>query len=134
MYKFLLLMPITEKERQKTISHAEKLLEIVNNSTSAEGIEKQVYHKEGINFFDKKEQELIVKSLNRLSSYHLHILPTGELETALIDFGVKYQKKNKWIVSAIDTISKIEKFESTSMLYQFLDKVVNGLGTSINTN
>lgn len=144
--QFLRLMPITEREQQKFESHATKLREIINNSVPQKGIEKerlkaiqkekrnQVYHREGIYFFDKKEQKLIINSLNELSSFHLHILPTGELETILIDFGIKYQEKSKWIISAIDIISKIEKFESTSMLYQFLDKVVNGLGASINTN
>ena len=63
-----------------------------------------------------------------LSSFHLHILQTGELETLLEHYGLDYQEKNKWIVNAINRISqlKTEDIDEESFVYTFLHKIVNG--------
>lgn len=140
LYSFLALMPMQDKERQRLQNYAVQLRDIVNNSINTNGLDEDaikaaqkakrddVYHKIGVSFFDETKQKLILKTLDVLSSFHLHILQSGELETILQDYGVVYQEKNKWVVSAINKIAEMQKedFEPTSTLYQFLDKIVNG--------
>lgn len=93
--------------------------------TEAEA-DELVYHKQGIRYFDEKYRENIKCALEKLSSFHLHILETGELETVLEDFGVRYQEKNKWIVEAINKIAELKKEDiaKDSMVYRFLYKIV----------
>ena len=85
-YKFLSFMPIEEKEKQRIKSYAEKLREIVDKTVNvdnltdekAEELKKEkrndVYHKQGIRFFDDNLQTKIRETLNFLSKNHLHIL------------------------------------------------------------
>ena len=138
LHSFLALMPIQEKERQQIQNYAVQLRDMVNNSINTDGLDAEaikatqkakrddVYHKSGVAFFDETTRNLIIKTLDRMSCFHLHILQTGELETILQDYGVVHQEKNKWVVSAINKIAnmKKEEFETTSKLYQFLDKIV----------
>lgn len=140
LYSFLALMPMEEKERQRIQNYAAQLRDIINNSINTDGLDDdaikaaqeskrdEVYHKIGVGFFDETKRKLILKTLDKLSSFHLHILQTGELETILQDYGVAYQAKNKWVVNAINKIAEMQKedFKPTSTLYQFLDRIVNG--------
>ena len=140
LYSFLKLMPIEEKERQRIQNHASQLRELVNNSINTAGMNEdqikstqknkrdEVYHKMGIRFFDETKRNQIIKCLDMLSSFHLHILQTGKLETLLEHYGLDYQEKNKWIVNAINRISqlKTEDIDEESFVYTFLHKIVNG--------
>lgn len=128
-----------DKERQRMQNYAVQLRDIVNNSISTDGLDEDaikiaqkakrddVYHKIGVSFFDEPKRSLILKTLDMLSSFHLHIIQSGELETILQDYGVPYQDKNKWVVSAINKIAEMPKedFKPTSTLYQFLDRIMN---------
>ena len=135
--RFLSLMDIPSKERQKMIQYANNLRELVNNSVEVSGLNEEeakriqksrrdeVYHKLGINFFDESIQKHLLTAIERFRENHLHILKTGELETLLVDYGVPYQDKNKWIVAAINKIAEIQKEDipSDSYLFKFLSSV-----------
>ena len=58
----------------------------------------EVYHKSGLRFFSSEEQKRIRETFLQLSSHHLHIIETGELETVLEEFNFPYAEKNKWII------------------------------------
>ncbi len=133
------LMPIEEKEKQRFIDYAVKLRQQVDNSVEVDGLpEKEaeskkkakrddVYHSQGVSFFTDI-QERILKTLDQFSAYHLHILPSGELETVLVPYGLPYDEdKKKWIS---DAINKIETLNQTDIhpdsdLYKLLSDVVN---------
>ena len=139
-YKFLSIMPLGDKERQRIKNYAEKLRQMIDDSVETEGLSNddteskkkekrnEVYHKQGIRFFDKDvvNQEKIRNTLEKLSSMHLHILETGELETLLEDYDISYKEKNKWIIEAINKISSMEKsdIEKNSRMYNFIKKII----------
>ncbi len=137
-YRFLLLMPLDERERQRIQSYATKLREIVNDSVDTNGLTEEnvkeaqekkrneVYHKQGIRYFDELYKKQIEDAFEKLSSFHLHILESGELETLLEEFGVNYQEKKKWIVEAINKISELKASEinQKSLVYRFVSRIV----------
>ena len=137
-YKFLTLMPIEDKERQRIKDYAEKLREIVDDSVDVKGMSKEeaeetkkrkrneVYHEQGIRFFDDKLKSKIKKTFNCLSSHHLHILETGELETLLEEYGVSYKEKKLWVIDAINRIAKLsdKDIRPESTVYQFVYKII----------
>lgn len=85
----------------------------------------EVYHKQGVSFFDEGMQKHLLEAIEKLGGFHLHILKTGELETLLIEYGVPYQEKNKWIVAAINRIEELkpEEISKKSNLYHFLSAI-----------
>ena len=137
-YSFLLLMPLEDKDRQRLQNYAAMLREEINAAVDTNGLtpediklaQKQkrdeVYHKQGIRYFNGEYKSQIESSLERLSTLHLHILETGELETLLEDFGVRYQEKNKWIIEAINKISDLKATEISqeSLVYRFVSRIV----------
>lgn len=137
-YQFLSIMPMEDKERQRIKSFADKLREIVNNSAEIAGLSEkeadeakkkkrdEVYHTQGIRFFDEPLQNKIRETLRKLSMFHLHILETGELETLLEDYDVKYKEKNKWIIDAINKIAKLNSsdIKPESIVYQFIKRII----------
>lgn len=137
-YKFLSLMSIKEKERQRIKNYAETLRKIVDDSVNVIGLSeqeiedakkgkrKEVYHKQGINFFDDKLKTKIRETLDYLSLHHLHILETGELETLLEEYGVVYKEKRFWIIDAINKIAELTNEDITpeSKVYQFIQKII----------
>lgn len=139
LYRFLALMPMHEKDRQRLQNYAGQLREFVNNSAQTTGLGEderkaaqkalrdEVYHKKGVRFFDDTKKTQIIKSLDKLSASHLHILQTGELETILEDYGIEYQEKSRWIVTAINKIAELQKndFNEDGVVYQFLNRIVN---------
>ena len=86
----------------------------------------EVYHKQGIRFFEKNIQIKIKNTFNFLSKHHLHILETGELETILEKYNVNYKDKSKWIVDAVNKIAELsgEEIKANSDIYQFIEKIV----------
>lgn len=138
-YQFLLLMPLDESERQRLQNYAGKLRENINNSVDTNGLTEEqvkseqkkkrdeVYHKQGVRYFEESYKRKIQKTLEKMKEFHLHILETGELETLLEDFDVNYQEKNKWIVEAINKISELKKeeFDSDSLVYRFIAGIVD---------
>lgn len=137
-YKFLTLMPIEDKERQRIKDYAEKLREIVDDSVDVKGMSKEeaeetkkrkrneVYHEQGIRFFDDKLKTKIKETFNCLSSHHLHILETGELETLLEEYGVSYKEKKLWVIDAINRIAELsdEDIKPESTVHQFVCKII----------
>ena len=137
-YQFLSLMPLEERERQLLQNYAVKLREVVSNAVDTTGLSEddikrvqkgnrdEVYHKQGIRYFDETYKTHIRRTIERLSSLRFHILETGELETLLEDYGVSYQEKNKWIVEAINKIAelKAEEIAQESLLYRFISGIV----------
>lgn len=137
-YKFLELMPLEEKERQKIKHYAEIIRKNVDDSVNINGMEekeaeeakkakrKEVYHKQGIRFFEEQLQKKIRETLDYLSGYHLHILETGELETLLEEYDVEYKEKKVWIIDAINKIAKLadEDIKPESKVYKFIHKVI----------
>ena len=53
----------------------------------------EVYHKQGVRFFEEGLKTKIRETFDYLSGFHLHILETGELETLLEEYGVEYKEK-----------------------------------------
>jgi len=108
--KFLSLMPLEEKMRQQLLSYVNKLREIINQSVNTAGLpekeraEKEkkqrddVYHKQGVRFFEANLQGKIRETLELLSTHHLHILESGELETILEEYDVAYAPDKKCVV------------------------------------
>lgn len=137
LYKFLAIMPIEEKEKQRIKSYAEKLRKIIDSSVDINGMSKEeaekarkearteIYHKKGVRFFEDDLKSKIRETLNCLSKYHLHILETGELETLLEEYGVVYKEKKLWITDAINKIAKLNKedISSESTLYKFIHRI-----------
>ncbi|HIU74389.1 MAG TPA: hypothetical protein IAC62_00735, partial [Candidatus Pelethocola excrementipullorum] len=68
----------------------------------------------------------LIDTLKTMSKYHLHILETGELETLLVDYGVKYKNKKEWIIEAINKVEELNKddIKRESKLYGFLENIV----------
>ena len=136
--KFLSFMPIKESDKQRIISYADKLREIINKSVvedklTDEKAEKQkkekrdeVYHKQGIRFFEDELQRKIRETLEFLRKNHLHILETGELETLLEEYGVAYKEKKNWIVDAIGKIASLSKEDISpeSTAYRFVCGII----------
>ena len=137
-FKFLSLMSISDKEKQKIKSYSEKLKEIIENSINIENLSEEerenekkrklneVYHQKGIRFFGKDIQAKMKKHFSDFKNNHLHILETGELETILEDYDVEYQQKKLWIVKAIEKISQLDEKEilPESRLYKFISGIV----------
>ncbi|HEY4534245.1 MAG TPA: AAA family ATPase [Fusobacterium sp.] len=136
--KFLLLMPIEEKERKRIEKYAERLRKIIDDSVDVTGLSEQeiedakkkkrneVYHKQGIHFFDDELKIKIRETLDYLSLHHLHILETGELETLLEEYEVPYKEKRFWIIDAINKIAELtnEDIQPKSKIYQFIHKII----------
>ncbi len=136
-YKFLKIMPLKEKERQRYKVYAEKMREIVNDSVEKEGLSEEelneiqkkkrdeVYHKQGLSFFDVDLQGKISNTLEVLSCNHLHILESGELETLLISYGIPHKNKKEWITEAINKVGELgrEDIVSNNKLYKFLESI-----------
>lgn len=136
-YKFLKIMPLKEKERQRYKAYAEKMREIVNDSVEKEGLSEEelneiqkkkrdeVYHKQGLSFFDVDLQGKISNTLEVLSYNHLHILESGELETLLISYGIPHKNKKEWITEAINKVGELgrEDIVSNNKLYKFLESI-----------
>ncbi|MDD5927388.1 MAG: AAA family ATPase [Firmicutes bacterium] len=135
----LSVTPFKEKEKQKMVSYSNKLREMINESVDVDGLSEEeaekkkknkrddVYHECGISFFEEQIQDLIRKTLNRISDEHIHILESGELETLLVDYKVPYNKDKKaWIMSAIKKLSKLRDVDipKESYLYRFINKIV----------
>ena len=89
---------------KKIKGYAEKLKKIIEDSVNTEALSEEVkrekkkkldevYHQQGIKFLKKKYRRKIKKCFSDFENNHLHILETGELETILEDYGVKYQEK-----------------------------------------
>lgn len=137
-FKFLSLMSLNDKQKQKIKDYAEKLKKIIEDSVNTEALSEEeikkekkkkldeVYHQQGIKFFEEEIQKKIKKCFSDFENNHLHILETGELETILEDYGVKYQEKKIWIVEAIEKISQLSRKEilPESRLYKFIGAIV----------
>lgn len=86
----------------------------------------EVYHKQGISFFEEEIQKKVISTLEEMSAGHLHILETGELETLLIDYDVLYKEKKLWISEAINKVAELskEEIERNKRLHVFLMRIV----------
>ena len=134
---FLDLMPLDDKYKQRLLNSANKMRQKVNDSVNVDGLEAkeadnkrkamrdEVYHKQGVIFFTDM-QDLILKTLDMFSGYHLHILQSGELETLLVPYGVPYKNKKEWISDAINRIETLNQTDipTDSVLYKLLSRVV----------
>lgn len=136
---FLSIMEFDDKEKDKIKLYADRLRKIIDDSVQTEGLDEkeieglrkskrsEVYHKQGIRFFDDELQRKILETLEKLNFYHLHILPTGELETFLEGFSIEYKEKNIWIVEAILKIAEltVEELQKENNVYEFLKGIVD---------
>ena len=136
--RFLSLMPLKEKKQHQLLSQADQLREIINQSVNTDGLSEEekkqeekrkrndVYHKQGIRFFEPNLQRKIRETLNLLSTYHLHILESGELETILEEYDVAYTSdKSEWFDKAINRISELkpEDISRECELFRFISKI-----------
>ena len=136
--RFLSLMPFDERKRQQLLNQANKLREIVNQSTNTAGLSEEektqeekkqrdnVYHKQGVRFFEPDLQKKIRETLNLLSTHHLHILESGELETILEEYNVAYASdKSMWFDAAIKRISelRLDDISQESMMFRFISRI-----------
>lgn len=120
---YLTLTDLEENEIDRIVTNADKLRDIVNNSVNLSDfneVEKEfeqskqrdeVYHKQGVRFFDDNLQKKINDTFDLLSKKHIHILRTGELETILESFNLTYKDKKTWISEAITKIYDLSKEE-----------------------
>lgn len=141
--KFLNMMDLDEKTRQKYRNYCIQLKKLIDSEATIEVATEnerkdilrregdKVYHKIGISFLDDLDKELkrnIEELLEEMHKRHLHILSSGELETILVPFGVQYtHKKNKWVTEAINCVSELEleELKKDESLVKFLERVVN---------
>lgn len=136
--RFLLLMPLDERNRQQLLTYANTLREMINQSANTVGLSEQeraeeekkkrndVYHKQGVRFFEADLQKKIRETLNLLSTHHLHILESGELETILEEYGIAYASdKSMWFDQAIKRISELTPSDigRESMLFRFINRI-----------
>lgn len=71
-------------------------------------------------------QKKIRETLNLLSTHHLHILESGELETILEEYGIAYASdKSMWFDQAIKRISELTPSDigRESMLFRFINRI-----------
>lgn len=109
----LSLTSYSEKEKQKIKAYSEKIKNVINDSVKILEPKKDVrkaqkkkrddvYHKEGVSFFNEFIQLKIRKTLSNLSNENIHILECGELETILRPYELDYKDdKREWVVDAI---------------------------------
>ena len=117
--------------------------ETVNRSVNTDGLSEKekaqkekeqrdcVYHRQGIRYFEPVLQKKIRETLDMLSTYHLHILETGELETILEEYDIGYMSdKSKWFNKAIRRIAglQLDDINQESVMFRFISKIV---GTEI---
>ena len=140
--RFMKIMNLDESEMQKyenyctefrNLIEAKKDIKCSTEKEKDEILKKErdrVYHELGISFLDDSDsglKERLKELLEKMQLKHLHILPSGELETILVPFGVEYtHNKKKWVMDAINCIFELKKEEiiSNDPLTLFLEKVV----------
>ena len=137
--KFLDLMPLTNKEKQRYISYSNKLRETVEASVNTEGktedeiksakksARDKVYHECGLSYFSAYASQ-IKSAFEQFSKNHLHILESGELETILIPYGVSYVSDKKvWIELAMNKIQEMtaESISQGSQIYRMIFDIIN---------
>ena len=140
--RFMKIMNLDESEMQKyenyctefrNLIEAKKDIKCSTEKEKDEILKKErdrVYHELGISFLDDSDSDLkerLKELLEKMQLKHLHILPSGELDTILVPFGVEYtHNKKKWVMDAINRIFELKKEEiiSNDSLTLFLEKVV----------
>lgn len=55
-------------------------------------------------------------------SYGIFILPTGEMESLLRDYGITVREKKKWLVKALEELTKVN-YDENKELWKFMDKL-----------
>lgn len=141
--KFLKIMKLDERVMQQYRNYCIKLRNQIESRVDKEGLTEQekkdvlkkerdkAYHELGIsclNDLDGDLKENIEGLLEEMHIKHLHILPSGELETLLIPFGIEYtHNKNKWVIDAINYIAEweTEGLETEDSLVKFLKRVLD---------
>lgn len=138
--KFLDLMPLTDREKQRYLSYSNKLREVVNASVDTDGktedeiksaqksARDKVYHECGLSYFSDFSDR-IKTAFDLFSKHHLHILESGELETILVPYGVSYVSDKKvWIELAMNKIQDMtaESISQDSQIYKLISSVVIG--------
>ena len=141
--KFLKIMKLDERVMQQYRNYCIKLRNQIESRVDIEGLTEQekkdvlkkerdkAYHELGIsclNDLDEDLKENIEGLLEEMHIKHLHILPSGELETLLIPFGIEYtHNKNKWVIDAINYIAEwqTEGLETEDSLVKFLKRVLD---------
>lgn len=136
--KFLDLMPLTDKEKQRYLNYSNKLREMVDASVSTEGktedeiksaqksARDKVYHECGLAYFSAFVDKIKV-AFELFSKHHLHILESGELETILVPYGVSYVSDKKvWIELAMNKIQDMtaESIPQDSQIYKLISNVI----------
>ena len=137
--KFLDLMPLTDREKQRYLSYSNKLREVVNTSVDTDGktedeiksaqksARDKVYHECGLAYFSDFSDK-IKTAFELFSKHHLHILESGELETILAPYGVNYiADKKVWIELAMNKIQELsaESILPGSQIHRMIFDIVN---------
>ena len=137
--KFLDLMPLTDREKQRYLSYSNKLREVVNTSVDTDGktedeiksaqksARDKVYHECGLAYFSDFSDK-IKTAFELFSKHHLHILESGELETILAPYGVNYiADKKVWIELAMNTVQELsaESILPGSQIHRMIFDIVN---------
>lgn len=120
--KFLKKMNLDEEVKQRYRGYIIELREFIESQVDITGLDKEaqkdvlkkakdkVYHEWGLNYLEGELKKKIEELLNEMCQQHLHILPSGELETLLVPLGINYtHNKGKWAVDAINKIAELEK-------------------------
>lgn len=136
---YLTVTDLEENKINTIVNYAEELRTIINKSVDVSGLSEneiktkqkmqrdEVYHKEGVRFFDDNLQKKINDTLDLLSKHHIHVLRTGELETILESFNLTYKDKKTWISEAITKIYDLskEELENDDNIIGLINAIVN---------
>ena len=143
---FLKVFNLSLEEKNKYLDCCVKLRDLINSKVGGGLTEEEknkaqrkerdrVYHELGVPYLSNADNELknnIEELLEKMHIKHLHILPSGELETLLVPFGIKYtHNKKKWVEDAIKYIAKLEKekLNNEDQLVKFLKRIVGEQST-----
>jgi len=137
--KFLDLMPLTDRDKQRYLSYSNKLREVVNTSVDTDGktedeiksaqklARDKVYHECGLAYFSDFSDK-IKTAFELFSKHHLHILESGELETILAPYGVNYiADKKVWIELAMNKMQEMtaNSVPKDSQIYKMILRIIN---------
>ena len=77
----------------------------------------------GKNCMSPEIQNKFIKLCEECCKIGLFIVPVGELESWLVDYGIKKsKKKNKWITSALDKLFELE-YDNSKEIWIFIDSL-----------
>ena len=116
------VLPKDSGEHEKVLSELKRILKRLEADTSA----WQVLKKGGVSVLQSSREEFF-KLYQICSAAGLFIIPSGELETLLSEYGIEWQSdKRGWINSALQLVPGLN-VESNKQPWKFMIDIINHL-------